>query len=194
MSRTVDPERYRQRREAILREAYQQFALVGFDRTTTASICRAAGISSGTFFHYFPTKLDALVGVLAAGVESTRVQLDRISREHQGLAAIVRFSTELERDMDDEHFGGFVHAIAGVSRLPAVSAALQDEADLTENFLRTHIRAAASQGEIRSDIPVESLAVWTRWLLDGAAESAVDKQIRPGELPRALEALLATMT
>jgi AcrR family transcriptional regulator len=54
--RTVDPERHRERRTAIVGAALELFATRGLERTTTAEIARAAGISSGALFHYFPSK------------------------------------------------------------------------------------------------------------------------------------------
>ncbi|WP_369252178.1 TetR/AcrR family transcriptional regulator [Geodermatophilus amargosae] len=54
--RTVDPERHRERRMAIVGAALDLFATRGLDRTTTAEIARAAGVSSGALFHYFPSK------------------------------------------------------------------------------------------------------------------------------------------
>jgi AcrR family transcriptional regulator len=54
--RTVDPAKHAAKRASIVDAAAGCFAEKGFERTTTADICRAAGISSGSLFHYFPTK------------------------------------------------------------------------------------------------------------------------------------------
>jgi AcrR family transcriptional regulator len=183
MARSVDPELHRQRRAVILDAAYRRIAEDGYDRTTTAAICREAGISSGTFFHYFPAKLDVLVGILVAGTESTRGQLAEIETTHRGLPALVEYVRVLEAEMADEHYGGFVHAVSGTSQLPAVAAALSTETELTE---------ASADGDLRGDASVDSLARWTQWLIDGAAESAVDAALPPGELARALLALVHT--
>lgn len=39
---------------------------------TSAAICREAGIATGTFFHYFPTKLDLLLAILDLGTHGSR--------------------------------------------------------------------------------------------------------------------------
>jgi AcrR family transcriptional regulator len=187
---TIDPELHRMRRGAILDAAYRQFALAGYDRTTTAAICRDAGISSGTFFHYFPTKLAVMVGILAAGTEETREQLRRLDERNRGLPALVEYAEELEAEMADEHYGGFVHAVSGIAQLPEIQAALAEEAELTRGFLRERLAEAAADGELRKDASVESLARWTTWLIDGAAEGAVESAMTAGQLPRALRALL----
>jgi AcrR family transcriptional regulator len=190
MARTVDPEAHRLRRADILDAAYRKIAQEGYDRTTTAAICREAGISSGTFFHYFPAKLDVLVGILTSGTESTRRQLTEIEEKRRGLPALLDYVRDLEAEMADEHYSGFVHAVSGVSQLPAVAAALSAETELTGGFLRGRLAEASDDGDLRGDASVDSLARWTRWLIDGAAEGAVDAALPPGELARALLALV----
>ncbi|MGY1651817.1 TetR/AcrR family transcriptional regulator [Geodermatophilus sp. SYSU D01119] len=64
--RTVDPERHRERRMAIVGAALDLFATRGLDRTTTAEIARAAGISSGALFHYFPSKRAVFLAMFEA--------------------------------------------------------------------------------------------------------------------------------
>ncbi|HET6637116.1 MAG TPA: TetR/AcrR family transcriptional regulator [Streptomyces sp.] len=54
--RKVDPVKHQERRQQIVGAAVSLFADKGFDRTTTAEICKAAGISTGNLFHYFPSK------------------------------------------------------------------------------------------------------------------------------------------
>lgn len=67
--RTVDPAKHAAKRRAILDAAAGCFALEGFEKTSTAAICRAAGISSGSLFHYFPSKRAVFVGIFT---EDTR--------------------------------------------------------------------------------------------------------------------------
>lgn len=67
--RTVDPERHRQRRLAIVGAALELFATQGLAGTTTAEIARAAGISSGALFHYFPSKRAVFLGLFDADRE-----------------------------------------------------------------------------------------------------------------------------
>jgi AcrR family transcriptional regulator len=64
--RTVDPERHRERRTAIVGAALELFAGRGLERTTTAEIARAAGISSGALFHYFPSKRAVFLAMFEA--------------------------------------------------------------------------------------------------------------------------------
>lgn len=65
MARTVDPEAHARRRTRIVAAAAAEFAAHGVDGTSTARICRRAGIGSGTLFHYFATKRDIFHAVFA---------------------------------------------------------------------------------------------------------------------------------
>jgi AcrR family transcriptional regulator len=45
-----------QTRQLIAETALRLFARSGFDSVTVSQIARAANVSEGTFFNYFPTK------------------------------------------------------------------------------------------------------------------------------------------
>lgn len=72
----------RDRVEAI---ALGLFVERGYDEVTTVEIAEAAGISPRTFFRYFPTKLDALLGDVDARTDEFAIALHR---QPQGLGLI----------------------------------------------------------------------------------------------------------
>src|ERR671937_3110410 len=51
-----------QTRQAIVETAHRLFAERGFDGVTVAQVARAADVSEGTVFNYFPTKEDLFYG------------------------------------------------------------------------------------------------------------------------------------
>ena len=63
--RTVDPARHAARRAAIQAAAAGVFAERGYTGATTAQICRAAGVGSGTLFHYFGDKRSIMMSIFA---------------------------------------------------------------------------------------------------------------------------------
>src|SRR4051794_6675329 len=67
--RTVNPVEHARRRGRILEAAAVEFAVNGVDGTSTAAICRRAGIGSGTLFHYFPTKREIVYALFADDLE-----------------------------------------------------------------------------------------------------------------------------
>ena len=66
--RTVlDPE---ERRTALLDAAERAYAERGLSRTTVSDVARAAGVTRGLVYHYFPTTEDLLDAVLERRVEA----------------------------------------------------------------------------------------------------------------------------
>jgi AcrR family transcriptional regulator len=66
-------ERSQETRSCILAAAEQSFAEHGYDVTSVDSICRAAGVSKGAFYHHFPSKGSVFVALLNAWL----AELDR---------------------------------------------------------------------------------------------------------------------
>jgi len=66
-------ERSQETRSRILAAAEQSFAEHGYDVTSVDSICRAAGVSKGAFYHHFPSKGAVFVALLNAWL----AELDR---------------------------------------------------------------------------------------------------------------------
>ena len=80
-----------QTRQAIVETAHRLFAERGFDGVTVAQVARAADVSEGTVFNYFPTKEDLFYG----GMEAFEAELvEAVRRRQPGesvLAAFRRF-------------------------------------------------------------------------------------------------------
>jgi len=189
----VDREKYDSKRSAIVRAATGQFAEHGFSGATTAAICRAAGISSGTFFHYFPNKLELLVAVLGSGLDDLRADLMRIEAEASGLAAIAAYADELEGEIADASYSTFVNGLLAVAAEPPVAQCLSAESEAVTAFLIRHIAIGQRDTRIRRDISAPKLAAWIGWLIDGAAQSAVSGQPeRPVPLREAILALTSS--
>lgn len=66
-------ERSQETRNRILAVAEQSFADHGYDVTSVDSICHAAGVSKGAFYHHFPSKGSVFVALLNAWL----AELDR---------------------------------------------------------------------------------------------------------------------
>lgn len=59
----LTPDRLETRRRAILEAAERAFARHGFHGTSMQTICREAGISPGTLYLYFPSKVALIAGL-----------------------------------------------------------------------------------------------------------------------------------
>jgi AcrR family transcriptional regulator len=53
-----------QRRSMIIEKLIPKLSDTPFDQLSVADICEAAEISIGSFYHYFKTKSDLLIGLM----------------------------------------------------------------------------------------------------------------------------------
>ena len=170
MARTVDPQRHEARRLQIIDAALTVIAARGYDGATTAAICREARIGSGTFFHYFPTKVDLLLAILAIGTTELAELAEELSEVQDPMVAIERIVAQAIEDAADARVGGFVLAVAAVMHQPQVAAALQADEDAQRGLLVDWLSRAQAAGQVRTDLPAERLATWVRLLMDGFLE------------------------
>jgi AcrR family transcriptional regulator len=177
MARTFDPLRHQARRMVIIDAALTCFAAEGFHRTTTAAICRTAGIGSGTFFHYFPTKLSVLLGVLDVGTAESAAWFAAQAGRTDPARVIEDYVAHVADECADPRVAGFVRAVTAVLTEPDVVMALaRDEAVVREGLL-PWIRAAQEARQVRTDLAPAQLCTWITIVLDGflgrvAADSA----------------------
>ncbi|MBT0769122.1 TetR/AcrR family transcriptional regulator [Kineosporia sp. J2-2] len=167
MARTVDPARHLARRMQIIDAALTRFAEDGFDRATTTAICRAAGIGSGTFFHYFPTKLAVLLAVLDLGTAETGRWFAAQHGRDDAARVITDYVGHHADECADPRVAGFVRAVGAVAGDPDVAAALERDERTVHEGLLPWVRKAVADGQIRADQPSGRLAVWIEVLLDG---------------------------
>src|SRR5690349_10148810 len=73
--------RAHQTKQALVESAFMLWRANGYQETTVADICRAAGVSKALFYFYFPRKEDVLFEFVAesreAAYAATRGLLDR---------------------------------------------------------------------------------------------------------------------
>ena len=67
----IREEQREQRRWQILRAALDLFVRRGYAETTIGQIAEAASMSTGLMFHYFPSKEDLYLALVAIGAEGT---------------------------------------------------------------------------------------------------------------------------
>ncbi len=157
------------RRQDIIAAARRCIASHGFQRATTAEICEAAGVSSGTFFHYFPTKTAVLAAVLEEDLETTRLAFERIrvAADPDAGLALTRWREHVLSEAADDEMAGFVAAVGTVPDDDRVTAALQAESELARQVLTEVAAAGQRQGTVRQDMTAEQVALWLSVVADG---------------------------
>lgn len=168
--RTVDPARHAARRLGIIDAALTRFAADGYEATTTASICAEAGIGSGTFFHYFPTKADVLLGILELGTAETTAWFAEQSGREDAAGVLHDWIDKTIEDFSDRRIAGFVRAVGAVMSRPEFAAALTADDRATRAGLLGWVELAQRQGRIRVDLDAPRLTSWLTVLTDGFAD------------------------
>ncbi|MFD2797543.1 TetR/AcrR family transcriptional regulator [Promicromonospora vindobonensis] len=176
MARTVDPERHEARRLAIIDAALTVFAERGYDGATTAAICRGAGIGSGTFFHYFPTKLDLLLAILTLGTAEAREAAGLYADRTDPLGVLLDIVAKGADEAADPRMPGFVRAVAGVMRVPEVAEALEEDTRAQRDLLLAWVERAQRAGEIRTDLNPYRITSWLYLLTDGFLGRIADEE------------------
>ncbi len=196
MPRTVDPERYQARRLQIIDAALTCFAASGYSGTSTAELCRTAGIGSGTFFHYFPTKQSLLLAILDLGTTETREWFAARRAESDPRSVIDAYLAHTVEDYADPRMGGFVRAVGAVMGEPEVEAAITLDTRVHREGLLPWVAAAQTQGQVRTDVSADDLTDWVLLVLDGflgrlAAGDGFTAQSQAGMLTETVTRLLA---
>ncbi|HEY3447506.1 MAG TPA: TetR/AcrR family transcriptional regulator [Myxococcales bacterium] len=86
-------------RKQILDAAVQCFAKQGYDRTSTAAIAKAAGVSQGIIFHHFATKEGLFSAVLRTGIDGFKDCLNKAEQSHLAPAEKIQFLLRLMGEM-----------------------------------------------------------------------------------------------
>lgn len=167
MPRTVDPQRNAARRQVIVDAAFTCFARDGYDGATTASICREASIGSGTFFHYFPSKVSVLLAILEAGTQDTIDWFADQEGSDDQYAVVLEWVRHTATAATDPRLPGFIRAVGAVVNLPDVAAALVADENAQRAGLRPWVQQAQLTGSVRTDLSAPTLTNWVILMLDG---------------------------
>jgi AcrR family transcriptional regulator len=165
--RTVDPEKHRARRTHIIESAVVLFASKGFADTTTADICQAAGISTGSLFHYFPSKHAVFYGVW----ELDRTEWDEVfaaaDADPDPWAALMAIVDKLAADAAEPIMAGLlVEVIAQAHRDPEFAVGLAENDRRQIRDVARLIRRLREAGLADPELSDAEAARWVLTLTD----------------------------
>ncbi len=141
----------------VLDAAEVLFIEKGFDETTVAEICDAADVAYGTFFNHFPAKTDLLLALGERAVADISEQLSALSRRSGpiGDALILLFEGFAERL---QSVSPGERALAARVESLVFSEAPEDRDRGYHAAFVAFIRESVAAGNVRADIPAETLA------------------------------------
>ena len=168
LPRRTQVERTRASREKIIQAATEFFARQGFHGATMAEIARAAGLTAPGLLHHFPSKTHLLMEVLKERdrIDSERMRATLQKEGHHFLDA------EIELVKHNETVPGLVQLFTLL-----VAESISPDYPAHDFFIqryqreREHMVEALAQaqqvGEVRADIPAETLVVLIFAMMDG---------------------------
>jgi AcrR family transcriptional regulator len=161
-------------REAIAHAAWDLFAGEGYEASTVSEIARAAGVSRRTFFRYFSSKEDVVVGTSDALAEDV---LAAFAQRPPGEAPLVAIRRALRPVIESR--------LAEPAEARAIIRLLRESRTLRRAMLERHARmeerlakliARRLAKDTRRDATPALLAFVTRALLDTAFNVWFDQQ------------------
>lgn len=164
-----------ERRDQLVRLGLELLGDTPHDQVSIEAIARAAGISKGLLYHYFPTKADFVVAVLRHSHEELAGRMAQAEGLDGALDAFLGYVEERAAG-----FTAVVHARSGGD--PAVRAVLEEQrAARVEAMVDV---AAALRGVAREDVasPTLTLAI-EGWLF--FCDGVVSGWLERGEPSRA---------
>jgi AcrR family transcriptional regulator len=159
----VTEEHRARRREEILAAARRCFAEHGYEGATVARLERESGLSRGAIFNYFGSKEDIFVAL----VERDQERLGRIWLD-EGYAAAVREIVE----EDPAWLGVYVEATRRLRTDPEFARRRRDAAANKREVVVEWLERARASGEIRDDVPAETVGTFLGIVIDGLAVRA----------------------
>jgi AcrR family transcriptional regulator len=186
--RTVDPVRHAARRAAIQDAAAVVFAERGYTGATTSEICRAAGVGSGTLFHYFGDKRSIMLSIFT----DDQVVNDEVIAtldEDRALPELWRLLDHLCRDASDPHAPGLVGAMLQLAVNDVEFGEMLEAGDrrVRDTFARLVSRAAAD-GQVDPGLDPARAGRWLLGLVDTlylmCGDEGFDPEAETAELRR----------
>ncbi|HEX2314490.1 MAG TPA: TetR/AcrR family transcriptional regulator [Thermomonospora sp.] len=166
--RTVDPEKHRQRREQILGAAVGLFATKGLARTTTAEICRAAGVSSGNLFHYFASKQEIFYGIFELEQDQWEALFASAAADPDPWAGLMRVVDHLAAEAAHPIMPGLiVEVLAQAHRDPRVADLVAESDQRLFQGIAAIVERLRKEGLADPRLPVETAARWVAVITDG---------------------------
>lgn len=181
--RTVDPAKHQARKQHIVDTATVLFATKGFERTTTAEICKAAGMSAGNLFHYFPNKRAIFLAVFEGDRDGKAERLVQAQSDEDPWRALLEVVDLLAAPAAEPLAPPLVmEAMVQAYRDPELEAVLSRSNAEEHAAVAALIRKAAATGQIDPGLDPDGAASWVTAMIASLYTGAAgDPAFKPAE-------------
>jgi AcrR family transcriptional regulator len=193
MARPRDPAREAERRQAILSAAASVFADHGLKGAPIAAICRAAGISPGHLYYYFPSKESLIEAMAAADLAAIRGYAERLTTLDELLDAAVASTDPSGAEGPAKLLAGPLafDLMAEAQRNPRVRAILQAHYEEVTRIFGARLAQAQAQGQVAAAQDPERFARLVGAVREGLLVlTAIDGRLVDPAIRRQVRAML----
>lgn len=187
MARTVDPEKHQAKRQEILSAAASLFATQGFQATTVAQICAAAGISAGSLFHYFSSKRALFAALITSDDDDeTAARLAAAHLADDPVTGLLDFVDDLAAAAAEPVVPGLVlEAMLQAGRDPELAQLMGEGSDAEQAGVAVLLARAAQARVVDPALDVDEAAAWIMALVGAIyLHAATDERFDPArQLP-----------
>lgn len=181
-------------RAQLIQAAIECFAHSGLARTTLRQIADAAGLSSGTLYHYFASKKDLYFAAYRWAVEETyrgyRTAADPHETVEEKLEAVLELFRENYYERND--IGNFIlrawveHDSTGIEPLPIPESVMEFMDALFDAGVKSGEVTAADKDALIDTFRCMAWGVWALTLTGRSPDEAIDgfKRLVTGRLVR----------
>lgn len=155
----LGPDRKEERRRNLLDAAWRCAGSKGFAELTVEDICEAAGVSKGSFYGYFTSKLDLLIGLLDDDAARLEARIEELTATKKtGIDRLEAFAKAmLERGDDAGRVQIQSDLWAAAANEEVVRARFSESIRHRRGLLRGWIEESMAQGDMR-EVPANALA------------------------------------
>ncbi|WP_367049215.1 TetR family transcriptional regulator [Streptomyces sp. Je 1-332] len=160
-------------RRALIGTAAAEFDSHGYEGTTLARICKAAGISIGALSYHFAAKRNLAEAVAHQGEVAVRDMAERVlARQGRALESAIGLTLELARLLERDVTVRAAARLGAELRFDWSAACLSTVSLLLEE--------ASAEGQLRSGAAPASLATLAAYLVGGAESRIRARSGQPG--------------
>lgn len=189
--RTVDPVKHAEKKRHITDTAAGLFAQKGFDRTTVADICKAADISTGSLFHYFPTKRAIFLEIFEQDGRDNAAMFAK-ARELSPWDGVLVVVDHLCVPALDRTVAGLVlEVVAQASRDRELWELVARNEQVVRDELAALLQQAHDAGQVALPVSAVTAASWAQGLVDGLFGRLVDPDFDATEQVSTLRLILS---
>lgn len=146
MPRKVDKEGTEKRKEQILKAAGKCFAKKGFHKSSMADICKLAGLSPGTVYHYFRSKDDMILHFAQQELDESREFAEALAATESLEELVATAVDSILEAGEPEELQFYLEVLSEGGRNPKVGKILTEADEVVYFALKKQLKRLNARG------------------------------------------------